>query len=115
MSLNNFDKNIDTNDSNYNDILNSLTAKFNDFISNESNIYNFNDSLKNKLQTILTNIQKLKDKIQLLFLNIDDLKQKILDNETKINNNNKESQDVIAKLSEVFICPTKTTSGILSK
>jgi hypothetical protein len=59
------------------------------------------------LQTILTNIQKLKDKIKLLFLNIDDLKQKILDNETKINNNNKESQDIIAKLNDDLIDKNK--------
>jgi hypothetical protein len=104
MNLDNFDKN---NDNTYNVILNNLTTQFSEFINNESNIYNFNDSLKNKLQTILTNIQKLKDKIKVLLFNIDDLKQQILDNETQINNNTKESQDIISKLNDDLINKNK--------
>jgi hypothetical protein len=100
FNLDDFDPANDTDDSTYNDILNNLTTKFQDFINNESNIYNFNNSLKNKLQNILTNLQKLQEKIKLLLFNINDLKQQILDNEAKINSNTKESQDIISKLND---------------
>ena len=99
MNLDNFDKN---NDNSYTVILNNLTTQFNEFINNESNIYNFNDSLKNKLQIILTNIQKLKDKIKVLLFNIDDLKQQMLDNETQINNNTKELEKVESDKQSTF-------------
>ena len=87
-------------DNGYNIILNNLTTKLNDFINNETKIYDFNNSLRNKLDNILTQLNSLKDKIKVLLFSIDDLKQQILDNEATMNENKMNADRIISKLNE---------------